>query len=403
MKYFKYTCMDYRGKKIKGSLQAPNIDACRTYLFNKNLNVTNIKESGQLISKLTTYQLTKVIDDKELVDFLTNMSILIASGLRLDDAIEVYTQQTSAADKRGIYFDLYFRVLEGDSLSNAMSRHPKDFPTILIKMIESGEESSSLVSVFESSAAYFQDRGEIKVEIIKIFQMPVLYLLAVIGVVIGMSRSVFPMYADLFDGFDAEVPVYLQFFIDANAWFDKWWIVLASVIGGLIVFLFVMSKRRENSAKLWNQFTIHLPIVGTIIKQYYQAYIATTLAQLTNNKVNLYDALQFVEPTINNYVYRKLLQDMVEVVRSGSSISNVLNFNPALDDIFIKMVNLGESSGNINLAFNNLDLYYDKTVILSIRKLGRRIQPILMIIIYAVVVLLVLAVMIPSMSVMTYA
>ncbi|XMB87272.1 type II secretion system F family protein [Mycoplasmatota bacterium WC44] len=400
IKDFKYTATTRDGKKIKGTMEAPNKKVLAEFLFEKGLTIISLDEYSNIFTKLSKITLGKTIKEEELIFILQQLSAMLKAKMRVVDALEVLASQTSQKIVRRILYDIFFMVQSGMYLSDAMGKYPHDFPKILINMLRNGELQGDLVSVLDNVESYYSSNKELKSDILGAITMPALYLGLGIAVSIGMITFVLPNYLDLFTSLDAELPKATKMLLDISDFLTANW---NSLLLGIVVFiaLFYIIFFKYEKGKYWFSYAlIRAPFLGKITIMYNLSNISSTLSQMVVNHVNLLDGLTATRNIINNQVYKSVLDKVLVNITNGYSISRAMENHFAFTDIFVKMITLGEKSGNLDDMLLNLSQFYSKDVKIKVKKLRKRIEPTMMMFIYALVGGLVMAVMLPSFELM---
>ncbi|XMB66505.1 type II secretion system F family protein [Mycoplasmatota bacterium zrk1] len=397
---YKYVALTHEGKRIKGTFEAPSKKILVDYLYDKGLNILEIEEYSNLFTKLSKITVGKTIKNDELIFILKQLSSMMKAGMRSVDSLEVIASQTQQKIVKRILFDIYFEVASGKRLSEAFSKYPKDFPSLLINMIRNGEKSGDLITTVDNIADYYERNREIRNDVIGALSMPTAYILMAIGVSIMVVTVVLPNYVGLFETNDVEMPAITQALLDVSHFFFDYGSYLA--VGALLfsILFYLIFYRTEKGKTLLGRILIQMPIFGKIVVMFNLSIIASTLSQMVVNHVNLLDAIKATATITKNAIYKERLLKVADNVENGYAISRAMENHYAFTPIFTKMISLGEKSGSLDDMLHNLAKFYTTDVKFQIKKLRKRIEPALMIFIYALVGGLVLAVMMPSFSMM---
>ncbi len=399
LRNFKYIAINADGKTIKGKMEAISKSVCIKYLQTKNYKVKNITEYRNIITYLEQISIGRLLKTKQLVFFLKQLGSLINSGVKLLPALELLSLQQDNKNIRKLYFELYQQVYNGNLLSKAMSRRPKEFPNLLIQMVKVGELSGELPETILKMAKYFESQMKLTSEIKGATRMPLIYLGAAIVISIGMLLFVFPNITGLFASFgDAKLPPITQFFIDTGDFFQQYSIFIfgfGALIAGGFYFLYKYHVKFHYFVKL---MILKMPVFGGLIQMNNQILIANSLSQMLSNGIHAMEALETTKDILEHDVYKELIQKTLNYLQDGRPFSKAFEESPYIDPIMAKMIATGEVTGDIPRLMENLSEYYNGISEIRVQQLKNSLQPILLILVYAIVGVMILAIMLPMLT-----
>ncbi len=399
LKNFKYVCINAEGKMIKGKMEAISKSVCIKYLQTKNYKVKEIKEYKNIITKLEQITFGRLLKTKKLVFFLKQLGSLINSGVKLLPALELLSLQQDNKNIRKLYFELYQQVYNGNLLSKAMMKRPKEFPNLLIQMVRVGELSGELAQTILKMAGYYESQMKLTSEIKSATRMPLVYLSAAIIISIGMLLFVFPNITGLFQSFgDAELPGITQFFLDTGTFFQNYILLILGIISVVTITFILLYKKSEQFHFMIQLGLLKLPIFGSLIQMNNQILIANSLSQMLSNGIHSMEALKTTKDIIEHDVYKRLIAKTIDYLQDGRPFSKSFEESPYIDPIMAKMIATGEKTGDIPRLMSNLSEYYNGISELRVQQIKNSIQPILLIIVYAIVGVMILAIMLPMLT-----
>lgn len=213
LRNYKYLATNADGKTVRGTIEALNRNVVVKYLQSKNYNIQNITEYNNLLTRLDKITFGRLMNPKQLIFFLKQLGSLLNAGVKLISALELLSLQQENRNQRKLYFELYQQINNGLSFSKALSKRPKDFPSLLVQMVEVGELSGDLGPTVVKMAEYYESQMKVSAEIKGALRMPLIYLTAAILISVGMLLFVFPNITGLFQSFEgAELPGITQMF-----------------------------------------------------------------------------------------------------------------------------------------------------------------------------------------------
>lgn len=396
---FKYTVTDFNGKLIKGQMEAINRAFCVKYLIAKNYQVKSVVEYNDIMTKLNAITIGSIMPAKQLVFFLKQLGALLASGITLLNSLELLSLQQDKGIVRRLYFELYQYVYSGYTLSKAMAQRPQEYPELLVQMVEIGELSGELAKTILDVAKYYENQQRISSQIQGAVRMPIIYLVAAVLIAAGMLIFVFPNITELYAAFgDAELPAITQFFINMGEFSVTYsipiLILLVSSIAGLILANRYLPKFRMKFA----EFVINIPIFGGLIQMENQILIANSLAQMLTSGVLVTRALHSIKGFVKNVVYKDVVIKALDYVEEGKPLSKAFDESSYIDPIMSRMMATGEKSSEVPRLLRNLSEYYNSVTDIRVEQIKAAVQPILLILVYILVTIMILAVMLPMIS-----
>lgn len=399
LKNFKYVCINAEGKTIKGRMEAISKSVCIKYLQTKNYKVKQVVEYKNIITKLEQITFGKLIKTKQLVFFLKQLGSLVNSGVKLLPALELLSLQQDNRNIRKLYFELYQEVYNGNLLSKAMTKRPKEFPNLLIQMVRVGEMSGNLAETILKMADYYESQMKLTSEIKSATRMPLIYLGAAIIISIGMLLFVFPNITGLFASFgDAELPPITQFFLDTGTFFQNYALIIFGSITVVVLTFMLFYKKNERFHYAVQLGLLKMPVFGKLIQMNNQILIANSLSQMLSNGIHSMEALKTTKDIVEHDVYKALIEKTINYLEDGRPFSKSFEESPYIDPIMAKMIATGEKTGDIPRLMSNLSEYYNGVSEIRVQQLKNSIQPILLIFVYAIVGVMILAIMLPMLS-----
>lgn len=399
LRNYKYLATNADGKTVRGTIEALNRNVVVKYLQSKNYNIQNITEYNNLLTRLDKITFGRLMNPKQLIFFLKQLGSLLNAGVKLISALELLSLQQENRNQRKLYFELYQQINNGLSFSKALSKRPKDFPSLLVQMVEVGELSGDLGPTVVKMAEYYESQMKVSAEIKGALRMPLIYLTAAILISVGMLLFVFPNITGLFQSFEgAELPGITQMFLNVGEFLKQYALIIFSSVFILIVAFMMLNKYVEKVHYGLTVMALNAPIFGSLIQMNNQIMIANALTQMLSNGVNSMKALQTVRGILSNVIYKELMAKTLKYIEDGKPFSRAFEESKYIDPIMARMISTGEKTGNIPKLMENLSHYYNGITELRVQQLKNSIQPILLIIVYAIVGVLILAIMLPMLS-----
>ena len=399
LKNFRYIAYNADKKIVRGTIEALNRNVCLKFLQTKNYDVIRLTEYRSILSKLDQISFGTMLKPKQLVFFLKQLGSLLKAGVKLLPALELLSLQQENRLLRKLYFELYQQVYNGYSFSRALSQRPKEFPNLLCQMIEVGEISGDLPDTILRMSIYYENQMKIITKIKSAVRMPMVYLFLALIISAGMLIFVFPNIAELYASFEgAKLPAVTQFFLNAGEFTKTFSLPIFLSIFMIILTVYLLDRFVPKVHYGLTVLVLKTPIFGPLLQMNNQILIANSLSQMMGRGINSIHALNTVRNVIKNVIYKELMTKTLLYIEDGKPFSKSFEESPFIDAIMGKMIATGEKSGDIPKLMENLSTYYNGVADLRVEQIRGAIQPILLIFVYGLVGLMILALMMPMLS-----
>ena len=396
---YKYKAKRMRdGKIVKGTTEGPSKAIVDQFLFENGLRALEIERYTSLIGRLNRITLNKVFSEKELIFYLKQLASLLRSGVKINEASEILAAQQSNKNIRRILFSIHYSVNSGQSLSDALKEHPREFPKILVSMIEVGEHTGDLDEVLNEAVDYFEKQYRLKSSIRSTLMLPVIYLTVAIGVAIFLMVGVMPQFEGMYETLGGDLPGVTIFFMNIGNFMRDNALFLIGGLTLLIAGIVVLKKRSYRVQYFFSTVAIKMPIFGELIKLNNLSRMASTIAEMLNKHVPLHETLTTTHEVLDNRVYQELIRTSRKNIIGGEYMSRAFENHYASEVVFYRMMSVGERSGELGRMMQNLADFYDEDSDIKVERLKSALEPILLIFIYALIIIMILAVMLPSLA-----
>ena len=401
MKIFDYKYRARRlkdGKVVKGSTEAPNKNMVDKYIQERGMKPIEIYQQRSLFGELSRISFGNVMKERDLIFYLKQLTSLLNAGVKLNEASEILATQQTNKQIRRILYGIYFEVNSGTTLADAYKDYPADFPDILVSMVRVGEKTGDLRSSLVEIVSYFETQYRIKTSIKQTMMMPLIYLVVAFAVAIFIFVYVMPQFEGMFSELGEGLPGVTKLFIDIGNFLKANAFYLAGGMIAVISTFVILMKKSKTFQRFLAYLAIKFPIIGSIVKLNNLSRIAATLSQLLNSHVPLQECLVTTYDILGNQIYRDLIIQAQKNVNAGDYMSAAFEGHYAVEVVFTRMISVGERTGDLGNMLTNLSKFYDEDSTVKIDRVRKLLEPVMMIIIFSVVVVMLLAIMLPSLS-----
>ena len=413
MPQFSYKARKRSGELVEGVLEVPDRSAALAQIQRSGLfpiSVADAKGGGATSSKskdkgfsLGSFlpptmqaQLHKQRKPKmqELATFTTQLANLLNSGMPLTVALNSMSHLATKGIPADVSRGLKQEVTEGRSLSDAMARQPVVFTELYINMVRAGETSGKLVEVLRRMATSLQQFSDVQAK----FKSAMIYPALVIGValmlVVLFMTAVMPKFVEIFKGFDIELPLPTKFLIGCSHMFTTYWWLLILLIIALAV-LFHRFKTSKLGKRKMDGWRLNAPVFGNVVKVNLFGQFTRTLGTLLHNGVPVLMALKITEQVIPNVFMKEAIAKTREAVTDGKTLAQPLAASKMFPQLMVDLVRIGEETGDVPGALNNLADTYEKEQEIALRVMSDLIGPALIIVMAVAVGFLMMSLFLP--------
>ena len=347
-------------------------------------------------AKLPGLTLNK-IKIRDLISFFIHMEQMQSAGVPLLEALGDIRDGSDNDMMRDIMSEIYRDVRDGSSLSEAMEKHPKIFKPLYISLIKAGEDTGDLTASYLQLEKYLKWVDAMQSKIKKATRYPVIVTVVVIFVVIFMMSVVVPQIVGFLKYLDIELPWFTIWLIaTSNFFIEPQFSVLGVPIYGTIIvmitpaiiFAAFMGVRHSSDQAAYriDSFYLNLPVAGNLIRKITIARYAQTFSALFASGIDVIKALKSARETVGNLVLLDAMESVETYVQSGSTLSDSLNASGEFPSMVVRMVKIGEESGQLSSVLDQVAEFYTKDVDEAIDALIELIQPTLTVILALIIV-----------------
>lgn len=390
---FTYVAVDKRGKEKRGNVEADNRERVVEILKNDGLIPVSVKEQG-VLNKEIDFSIGKKVKPRDLSVFCRQFVSITQAGVPMKEALQMLSEQTENKWLKRAISEVLLSVEKGNTLADSMRGQADVFPTMLINMVEVGENSGSLEMAFERMAVQFEKEAKLKATIKKATIYPIILIIAAIGVVAVMMLFVIPIFIDMFADLDVEMPAITMWVMNTSKWVTANWYIILAVIVAVVVAYKIIYKTEQGRFMI-DQVKMKMPLFGKLTVKTACAQFARTMSTLLSSGISTIDALETVSKIVNNIHYTNALMKAREEVMKGIPLSEPLTASKIFPPMVCHMTGIGEETGNIEEMLEKLADYYDEEVEMTTQSVLAAMEPLIIVFMALVVGTLVIAVISP--------
>ena len=399
-KTFSYNAIDATGRKSKGTVEAANEAAAMHMLKQRGEVPLELTAAGQGLNReLKIPGLANRTKLKDVAVFARQFATMTASGMSLLRSLSILEEQTSALSLKKAVGEVRTDVAGGVSLSTSMAKHDKVFPRLMIAMIRAGEAGGMIDRALEQIAESLEKDTALRSKIKGALTYPAIVLGFTFVLIAGVLIFIVPIFEDMFKNLGGELPAPTQFLVTASQ--NMIWIgPLAIGLGIAATVIFKRQSRESEEFRLRvDTIKLKLPVFGSLFRKLAMSRFSRNLGLLLNVGVPVMQALSVVGETTGNEVINAAMKDVQSAVREGMPMSSALRKHKIFPEMVTQMVEVGEESGQISQMLDKVADFYDREVDSAAESLTASIEPIMVIVMGAVVGGMVICLYLPMFSI----
>ncbi len=395
MPSFKYTAMDNKGKKMKGTFTAGSANDVSEMLKEKHFFPVSIEENKASKDQESVFARFSKVNNKDLAVFCRQFYAMLNAGIPIINCIDIIQQQTVKKRFQGVIADLFEQLQKGYTFSEALKQNADVFPNIMINMVEAGEVSGNLDLIMERLSVHFEKEYKINNKIKSAMAYPAVLAIVTIGVVVFLLMVVMPTFIGMFAGAGVALPKPTLIMMGISDFLrTKWYIVI--FVGALISYLLFKTRQNDKLREGQDKFLLkRMPILNDITTKIVSSRFTRTMSTLLGSGVELLTAIEITSRVTGNKYVETVLGKVSEDVKKGVTMSEPLKRYAVFPPMISSMIKIGEDSGALDNILDKTANFYDDELDTAIQKLTSLVEPIMIVIMGAIVGFIVVAMMMP--------
>lgn len=392
MPVYKYKAIDDKGKSVQGVIDAESPKSATEKLKRQGVYLSSLNEAKE--SKARSFNPFKGIKISELAVTTRQFSTLISAGLPLEASLTALSEQTEDARLGQVLAEVRERVSEGSSLAQALGEHKNVFSDLYINIVRAGEASGTLDIVLLRLADFLETQAALTSRVRGALIYPMFMFFIGGGVLFFTMTYVIPRIAKIFEESSSSLPFMTLILIKISDFLNNYILfILLFVI--ILVFAAYRFNKTEKGQMFFDRLMLKVPVFGKLTSMVVISRFTRTLGTLLSSGIPLLDALEIGEAVMGNRVYGKTLQEVRVNVREGASLAQPLKESGVFPPLVTRMIAVGEQTGEMEAMLSKVADIYDQQVETMVSTLTSLLEPVMIVIIGAVMAFIVFAVLLP--------
>lgn len=390
---FSYKARTKSGKMEAGSIEAYSKEAAVNILQKYDIFVTSLDELKEKPSFLQVNSLKRKTSKKDLATFFRQLSVMLESHVPIVQSLSSLAGEIKKNNFRETVLKISKLVEEGIPLSQALATYPETFSNFYVNLIKSGEASGKIAPALYSISRHLEREYDITTQVKQAIIYP-LFLVCTLFFVIGIVvTQVVPKVEDLISESGNKPTQFIAIMLDFYNFLGSYWWALFLVLFLLITSLFIYSRTGDGK-KEYDKVSLKVPFLGELLKKVFLVRFASNVSTLLIAGVSISRALEVAEDTVDNITYKKVIEDVKIQVSGGEKLSLAMAKYPNYFSSFVlQITKVGEATGKLDKTLMDVVDFYEKDIKRSIDLFSRLLEPIMIVILGAIVAVLAISVL----------
>lgn len=370
MTSYSYVAINEIGRQVRGKMTAENELDLETRLKQNHFDLVSAREVKD--RKLLAFGTVK---SRDLILLCLHLEQLDRAGVPLHDALADMRDSADSAKMRDLLTAVYESIKNGNMLSSALAEHPRVFNEVFVGLVAAGEKTGKLADSFGHLADHLKWTGELKRKVKKSVRYPIAVLFFITLAITILMTMVVPKLISFILNQGFTVPIHTRALIAVSGAFQHYWYLIFGIPIAIVMVIILIYRSSEGFAYNFDRMTLKLPVLGHVFRKIDIARFTHFFALMFNSGIDILESLESANGVVRNRVLRESVEQVVQNVTDGTSLTASLRESHQFPLLVIRMFKVGEDSGNMKEALHNINFFYDREVNDAVDNMVGMIQP----------------------------
>ncbi|HUW20851.1 MAG TPA: type II secretion system F family protein [Sedimentisphaerales bacterium] len=397
MASYKYVARDSSGARREGFTQAVSTNDVLGWLREKGLTPVSVNEASAGTKQTGRKPRRRRIKSAALGSLCWQLTTMVEGGIPVTSAIETIAEDIENAQLQQVLQQVLEKMKKGEPFSESISQYPKVFNKLACAMVLAGETGGNLPGALRRLAEYFDNRDKLSRKVKGAMAYPIFVSIFIVLIVVFIMTFIVPRFQVIFKQFGGDLPAFTKGFM---GFYEMLRNNVVFIIGSLflIIVLAVAAFKTRKGHYLFSRIVLRLPLFGKVLSQTFLTVFCRTMASLLGAGVSVLEVFDILAAMTTNDVIKDAVIRARERIVAGSNIYLGMAESGFFPNVVIKMVQVGEESGSLSNVLERTASYYERKVDSTITTLMALLEPIMIVITGAIVMVVVLALYLPIFS-----
>ena len=403
MAVYNYLTKNTEGKRKEGEIRADNLDNAIQKLTANGQMVITLKEVDDSFDflgpfldeiQLSIEKAKNRIPLSNIVFFTRQLATMFSAGLTLERAIQSLGAEEKHRKFKKVLTSVSDNIRKGLNMSESLARHPGVFNNLFIAMVKAGEVSGNLNEILEQLSSYLENLDDTRRKVKSAMNYPIFMIVFLICMLMVMLLVIIPKFSQVYAQLGAGLPPATRKMIDFSEWFASNVGFLFFVGFSITSIVWLISKTQKGGFTL-DSIKLKLPVFGSLMEQSILNKFCKTFGILIGAGVPVLETTALLRKVVDNKVYARAIDDASDYIRDGYNISSALRRTEVFPSILLQLASTGEETGELDDLLDRAAVYYQKQVDALVDRMTTLIEPLLILLVGAVIALMVVLTYLP--------
>jgi len=392
MAMFEYTAKNSTsGQILRGTMDVPTRDEVIAFIRKNRMILVSVREQSAQM-RLPVFK--KGVKTRDVVIFTRQFATMINAGLPLVQSLTILAQQTENKTLKEVTKAVVYDVEAGNTLADALGKHPKAFTDLYVNMVAAGEAGGILDTILLRLATFLEKNDALVRKVKGAMVYPAVIISVAIIAIAVLLVFVIPTFSSMFASVNMELPLPTRVVIGASKVLTRyWWMVLLGLAA--VVFALRSYYATPNGKKAIDGLLLKAPVVGDLLRKSAVSRFTRTLGTLISSGVSILDGLEITAKTAGNRVIHDAVMQSRQSIAGGETIAGPLQSSGVFPPMVISMISVGEQTGGLDEMLTKIADFYDSEVDVAVSALLSLMEPIMIVVLGVIVGGMVVAMYLP--------
>jgi type IV pilus assembly protein PilC len=381
MQAFQYKAVDSTGRPSTGKMDAANIADLEMRLQKLNLDLVNYKDLGETGSKISVGGIKR----RELITLCFHMEQTSKAGVPILESLEDLRDSSENPRMREVLSAMFEAIQGGKTLSQSMRDYPMVFPEVFTSLVEAGEQSGEISAVFFELGESLKWQDEQASMTKKLLMYPLFVGTVVTGVIFFLMIYLVPELLSFIKTMGQEIPIHTKILIFVSNAFINYWYLMIGIPTVAGIALSIGVKTNPEIHYKVDELKLKIPYVGPILRKIILARLAGFFAIMYSSGITIVECIKIGEKIVGNKAMEKAIHHVGVQITDGVTLSNSFESAKLFPPLVLRMIRVGESTGALEVALQNINYFYTRDVKESIDRLQAMIEPAMTVVLGAII------------------
>ena len=398
MKAYQYIARDASGQRKEGARQAVSSNNVLAYLREEGLTPVSITEISEAPKKTRSPICQRRVKSADLAAMCWQLTTMVEGGIPITTALETVSDDVEDVQLRVVLQEVLQKVEKGESLSDSISEFPKVFNRLSCALILAGEAGGTMPTALHRLAEYFDSRDKLIKKVRAAMTYPIFVVAFITLILVFIMTFIIPRFRKIFDQLGGELPAFTRAFMGVYDGLRHNLIYIIGTVTLLVISVVLLNTKTKKGHYFFSRVALVIPLLGKVFKQAFVATFCRTMSTLITAGVSVLEVLEILSEMPNNDIIRSAIVETRERIVGGSNISLSMATSGFFPKLLVKMIQVGEESGSLPKVLDRTAQYYERKVDTTITSMMSLLEPIMIVMIGAIVLVVVLALYLPIFS-----